>query len=101
MYGFGLDDEEGNGQAYHYFHLFTDGPLKNRMNPTHSFDVERCERWSRQTYWIGESPPLPRVVQPPVVALSSAAENNRPVCLAWCSTVTERCLGCACLAAAS
>ena len=44
MYGFGLDDEEGNGQAYHYFHLFTDGPIKNRMNPTHSFDVERCVR---------------------------------------------------------
>jgi hypothetical protein len=44
VYGFGLDDEEGNGQAYHYFHLFTDGPIKNRMNPTHSFDVERCVR---------------------------------------------------------
>eukprot|EP00241_Pyramimonas_parkeae_P015510 CAMPEP_0114283928 /NCGR_PEP_ID=MMETSP0059-20121206/4374_1 /TAXON_ID=36894 /ORGANISM="Pyramimonas parkeae, Strain CCMP726" /LENGTH=573 /DNA_ID=CAMNT_0001404711 /DNA_START=46 /DNA_END=1767 /DNA_ORIENTATION=- len=41
LYGFGLDDDSGNHQEYHYFQLFTEGVRKNQMNPTHSFDVER------------------------------------------------------------
>ena len=40
VYGFGLDADDGRAQEYHYFHLFSDGAEKNRMNPTHSFDVE-------------------------------------------------------------
>ena len=40
VYGFGLDADDGRAQEYHYFHLFSDGADKNRMNPTHSFDVE-------------------------------------------------------------
>ena len=42
LYGFGLDDEGGHLQKYHYFKLFSDGERKNMMNPTHSFDTERC-----------------------------------------------------------
>ena len=44
VYGFGLDSENGDAQAYHYFDLFSEGERKKMMNPTHSFDTERYAR---------------------------------------------------------
>jgi len=44
VYGFGLDDESGKAQEYHYFHVFSPkhSKKKNSMNPTHSFNTERA-----------------------------------------------------------
>ena len=42
-YGFGLDNNAGKRQEYHYFHLQSPAhsKKKNSMNPTHSFDLEK------------------------------------------------------------
>ena len=43
VYGFGLDNNSGNTQNYHYFHILSPehSKKKNSMNPTHSFDTEK------------------------------------------------------------